>query len=507
MNYPGIATKSVECLIDAIEGRDVATADIPGAFLQTDMPEGENVYIRLDGTMAELLCRIDPKMYRKYLTGKGGHKVIFAKAEKAIYGTLRAALLFWEKLWGTLEGWGFELNPYDACTVNKMIDGNQCTIVWHVDDLKISHKDPKVVDKVLAMLNKEFGKEAPLTVTRGLIHDYVGMTIDYTEKGNVKFTMFDYLEEILQNLPDELKGCESPTPAADHLFKVDHEAAKLNEERSDRFHHYVAKLLYMSKRARPDIQTAIAFLCTRVKGPDEDDVKKLKRVMSYLKETPFLPLVLGWDETGNIYWFVDAAFAVHDDLRSHSGGYMTLGKGGIITSSTKQKLNTNSSTEAEVVGVDDNMSFICWARYYLQAQGQHMTDNIADDADESNKQIILGDENILNQDNTSSIRLEKNGKSSSTKRTKHINIRYFFITDRVKKGEVSIEYCPTDDMIADYFTKPLQGSKFRKFRNTILGIDEKEYHQYKKDYHQAKNARSLESIVASNTNAMAASAA
>ena len=120
--------------------------------------------------------------------------------------------------------------------------------------------------------------------------------------------------------------------------------------------------------------------------------------------------------------------------------------------STKQKLNTRSSTESEVVGADDFMPPICWTRYFLEAQGYCV------------------DDNILYQDNKSSILLETNGKASSGKRTKHINIRYFFITDRVKKGDVSVVWCPTGDMIADYATKPLQGSLFKKFRDQIMGV-------------------------------------
>ncbi|VEU34053.1 unnamed protein product [Pseudo-nitzschia multistriata] len=425
----------LSCVINAIEGRDVATVDIPGAFLQTPMPEGEDVYIRLDGTMAELLCRVDPKMYRKYLVNRNGKKTLFTKAEKAIYGTLRAALLFWEKLYGQLEEWGFELNPYDPCTVNKMINGKQCTIVWHVDDLKISHADSTVVSMVIQQLNEQFGKESPLTETRGKIHDYVGMTIDYSEEGKVKFSMFDYLEEIIQNLPDSLRGT-AVTPAGDHLFKVNDESPKLSQADADKFHHYVAKLLFMAKRSRPDIQTAVAFLCTRVSAPDKDDWKKLRRVMSYLAGTPYIPLVLGWDGTGNVYWHVDAAFAVHNDMRSHSGGVMTFGTGAATTTCTKQKLNTKSSTEAEVVGVDDNMTFILWTRYFLQAQQQHMTDNIADCRDDQpTTGTSLGANNVIYQDNKSAIKLERNGQRSSTKRTKHINIRYFFVTDRIKKGE------------------------------------------------------------------------
>jgi hypothetical protein len=82
-------------------------------------------------------------------------------------------------------------------------------------------------------------------------------------------------------------------------------------------------------------------------------------------------------------------------------------------SSTKQKLNTRSSTETDIVGAHDFMPAICWTRYFMKAQGYGVKDN------------------VLFQDNKSSILLEKNGKASRSKRTKHINIRYFFITHRV----------------------------------------------------------------------------
>ena len=163
--------------------------------------------------------------------------------------------------------------------------------------------------------------------------------------------------------------------------------------------------------------------------------------------------MLGADGTGIVKWFVDASFAVHPNMRSHTGGALTLGRGCPVVTSTKQKLNTRSSTEAELVGVDDLMPSILWTRNFLKAQGYAVT------------------ENILYQDNKSSILLEKNGRASSSKRTRHISIRYFFVTEKKAKGELTIEWCPTADMIADFMTKPLQGVLFRKFRDIVLGID------------------------------------
>ena len=138
-------------------------------------------------------------------------------------------------------------------------------------------------------------------------------------------------------------------------------------------------------------------------------------------------------------------------MRGHSGGGMSMGRGFPITGSTEQKLNARSSTEAEIIGVDDFMPAICWTRFFMLEQGYRVNDN------------------VVIQHNRSAILLEKNGKASSGKRTRHINIRHFFVSDRVAKGEVSLRWCPTVEMIADFATEPLQGATFRKFRDLILG--------------------------------------
>jgi hypothetical protein len=173
----------LSCVIDAMEKRDVATVDIPGAFMQADMDE--TVHMKMEGKMAELLVRIDPKLYRKHVQLENGKQVLYVELKKALYGTLKAALLFWRRLLSQLMEWGFTSKPYNSCVMNKQINGLQCTILWHVDDLKISHVDPEVVTEVIDLLEQEFGKEAPLTKTRGHVHDYLGMTIDFSCAGKV----------------------------------------------------------------------------------------------------------------------------------------------------------------------------------------------------------------------------------------------------------------------------------------------------------------------------------
>ena len=264
-------------------------------------------------------------------------------------------------------------------------------------------------------------------------------------------TMIPYMNEIITEYTKYSKDLKTAvTPAAEHLFKIDEDAVKLDEEMGKVFHHFVAKCLFATKRARPDIHTAVAFLTTCVRAPDKDDWKKLQRLIRYIRGTLTLPLILSADGTSVIKWWVDGSHGVHFDMRGHTGGMASLGKGALMPTSTRQKLNTRSSTETELVGADDMMPQIMWNNYFLDAQGYGL------------KQTILF------QDNRSAILLENNGKMSSSKRTKHVNIRYYFIKDRINKKELSVEYCPTGEMTADYFTKPLQGKLFFKFRKTIM---------------------------------------
>jgi hypothetical protein len=122
-----------------------------------------------------------------------------------------------------------------------------------------------------------------------------------------------------------------------------------------------------------------------------------------------------------------------------------------------QRINTTSSTEAEVVGVHENMPSILWMRYFLEAQGYPLKLT------------------KVHQDNLSGKQLETNKRASSSKRTRHMNIRYFFVADVQKRQHITIDYCPTDEMIGDFFTKPVGGSKFRRFRNIIMNISHDEH--------------------------------
>ena len=160
-------------MIDAYEGKDIAIADISGAYLHAEFPSGKRVILKLTGIFVDIMCEVNPE-YKQHVIYevKNGKKikVLYVRVLRALYGCLESALLWYKLYSSTLKKLGFKINPYDKCVANKMINGKQCTIVFYVDDNKISHEDPEVVTEVLKQITEYFGE---LKVSRGVKHDYL----------------------------------------------------------------------------------------------------------------------------------------------------------------------------------------------------------------------------------------------------------------------------------------------------------------------------------------------
>ena len=272
---------------------------------------------------------------------------------------------------------------------------------------------------------------------------------EFSDDGTVYVSMEQYTRDVCKECSVTGTAAE---PASSALFTINPSFSVLSKKESERFHRNVAQLLYMSTRTRPDILLPIIFLSTRVRTPTVQDRIKLDRVLKYLAGTAELGIRLGADSKGqlNIISYCDASYGVHADMKSHSGIYISAGRGPIVAKSCKQKIVTKSSTEAELVTASDASSLIAFQLNFLHSLGLEFQPA------------------ILYQDNMSTMRLIDNGRSNSD-RTKHIKLRYFFIKQYVDSGEFSVVYCPTEAMVADILTKPLHGEKFLQLRALLLG--------------------------------------
>lgn len=213
----------------------------------------------------------------------------------------------------------------------------------------------------------------------------------------------------------------------------------------------VAKLLYSCKRTRSDILTEVSFLTKRLLASQRADLYKLESTVKYIQGTRPLPLILEVADPVHVTTYIDASYGVHIDSKSHTGYIITFGKGTIYSKSSTQKLNTISSTEAELVAVTEGAFQVFWTRNFLIEQGYRMQPA------------------AMFQDNMSTIQLLKNGKSNA-ERTRHTDLRYFFITDSIKRGELQVIYKPTEEMIADIMTRALPSKLFKILRDLLLNI-------------------------------------
>ena len=423
------------------EGRVFKTVDIPGAYLKADIGDKE-VIMKLDKLVSYILIKIDPTV-EPYVNESGE---IVVKLNKALYGCVQSALQWYKEISGYLVSIGFQINKMDPCVFNKTdLNGKQLTIVVHVDDLMFMGEE-NAINIAINQLRDKYGE---VTVHEGKVLPYLGMVFNFSRKDKVLISMDKYTEDLLRLY--EVKG-KAKTPALPNLFQVDDTSSLLCESEREMFHSRVAKLLYLAKRCRPDILPAIIFLTGRVQCATEEDWGKLNRVLYYLNYCPTLGIGLNATSLNTIFGYIDVSFASEVDYKSRTGVIISLGNGPVYAESSRQKINTTGSSEAELVGCSDGSKNIIWLRNFFIEQGYKVVPA------------------KIYQDNKSTLALLKNGRSTA-KSTRHINIRYFFLKDRIDSGEIELEYLPTDEMIADILTKPLQGRKFQILRDRLLNYN------------------------------------
>ena len=449
---PTVATQSVFMVaaIAASEGRVVGAVDVPGAFLKSPMPsEGPPVLMKLDKFLTSILLELDDS-YKKFVRHDGTCVVVL---RKALYGTIQAAKCWYEKLSSDLQNLGYKPNPQDICVFNRVdpTTAAQTTICIHVDDLLITTATDSLLDKAIAEIGSLYNDErASITVQKGSTIEYIGMIFKFGDDGTVRVTMDGYVTDLLTDVND-IEGV-AKTPATSELFTTRPTAVALDDDRRERFHSVVAKILYLAKRVRPELLVAISFLARRVQHPDVDDWDKMIRLIRYIRGSKDLGIRLCGSTQLAVTAYIDASFGVHSDLKSHTGCTITIGKGPVYAKSSVQRLNTVSSAEAELVGLADSVGQVIWTREWLLNQGYSVSPA------------------TVYEDNQSAIKLAENGRSNSS-RTRHIAVRYFFIHDRMNSGEIAIEYLHTSQMVADILTKPMQGSQFLRLRQLLLNWD------------------------------------
>ena len=425
--------------IAAMERREVRTYDIKGAYLEVKMPEDSEVDVIIDALSSKVICSIRPE-YKKFLRRDN---TLCMNLRRALYGTLQAGKLWYDEITSFLKRLEFVMNPLDSCVWNKGTGDNQVSVCIYVDDLAVTSKNSALIDQLESELKSQFTE---VKVHVGKVHHYLAMFFDFSVDGELKISMQSYEEDCVSMMGT--KGV-SLTPATPDLFKVIEEDL-VDEGQQALFHSMVAKLLFLAKRTRPDILLPVSFLTTRVNKATRSDMEKLFRIGRYLSGSHGLGIRMSFafGSIPELMAFIDAAYGVHTDRKSQSGIVISLGGGPVYVSCAKQKLMTKSSHEAELVSLSDGGSQVIWSRNFVIAQGYDLP------------AVRIG------QDNQAVLQSIQRGVPAE--RSRHVDIRYFWLKDRAESGEVLIEYVPTEDMVADMLTKPLQGEIFRRLRDLLL---------------------------------------
>ncbi len=167
----------ITAVVNAYNGCNNASFDIPGTFLHTG--SDEDITMILSGGLAELMVQVAPNLYRKYISvDRNGMAILYIKMQKAINGLLRSALLFYKKLVADLESIGFKLNPYNPCVANKEVNRTQMTVCWHIDDLKVTHMDPRENTRFGDWLSEIYN--VTVVAHQGVVHGYLRIIFDFS---------------------------------------------------------------------------------------------------------------------------------------------------------------------------------------------------------------------------------------------------------------------------------------------------------------------------------------
>jgi hypothetical protein len=428
--------------IAGAEKRDIRAFDVGNAFLEADMKEEDPIIVEFDRMTTQKLIRLQPDM-EQYITQDGK---LYGRLQKALYGCKASALLWNQRLTQTLTNLSFKQNKFDRCVFNRDFNGEQLTVAIYVDDILCTCKNIEAINWMETELKREF-KKVKKNEKESLT--YLSLEIDINEE-YIKISMKKYIESVLEEwIPySDNKICS--TPALKQIMERSDKTEKLPVKDRELFHRTVARLLFLAKRIAPDLLLAVSVLSSRVRDPDKMDMVHLQRVLAYLKGSRNRAIVFKAGGNIDLCQYTDASFGVHEKMKSRTGSILFLNGGFVGAWSSKQKLNSKSSTEAELIGITDDIGWGLWAKHWLREQGYDV------------KLVIF-------QDNTSVKKILERGPEANG-RTRHLAIRYYFISDLLERQEVSIDYCPTENMKADGLTKPLIGDPFRRFRDGIITV-------------------------------------
>ena len=417
--------------------------DIDGAYLHSNLKSKQ--LMRLSKTVAETLIKAD-KTVKNCLLHDG---TMIVELQKGLYGLKEAGRLWYDLISSTLIKYKFIRSDTDKCLFIYGDGDIYCIIALYVDDMLICCTSNTFVDDLRAKLKKDFKGISEKT---GNQLSFLGLEVTKNNCSDILVNQSFYIQQFVKEY-GVTATMVTPTDASFLLEDKGEDANLCNDSNS--FRSKVMKVMYVATRTRPDVLYATSILATKCNKPTNGDMKKLNRVIGYLAGTNNYGLLFRNDGDIQLQMYVDASFNHHRDARGHTG-IMIFGdvncSGSLLCKSIKQTTVAASSFEAELIAMAEAVQ---WLSY---------VNNIFNDCG------INTDIPTVYEDNQSVINVLKNDTVNFHGRSKFVNRKYFAVHEKLQNNEIKLVFIGTTEMVADFLTKGLQGSQYRRFAVRSMGF-------------------------------------
>lgn len=422
----------------AHKGYYLSAHDVKGAFLLKRMKDDKKIYVKIGKTETSLWTKAYPEMV-PYV---GKDECLIFKLDAFMYGLAEAPNQFNELADEKLKNLGFKPSEADPCVYTLETTNGLMSLCIHVDDILLS--SPTLEDREWFV--KELGKHFELVSQYDNV-SYLGMNITHDRKKKmIRANQEGYVKQLLEKYKYEELEKFPPTPYTSKLFQeiLDSPSVPVRD-----FLGLTMSLMFIGRFTRPDILLPVTTLAANNANPTEEHWKQAMRIVRYLAKDPHVGVTFDGTRDLEPTIYADASHAIHHNGYGQAGMIMTLGSGPIHCRSFKLKLITRSSSESELVALDDAVTYAVWWKKLLQEL-----------------KIIDKKRSIrIYQDNKSTIIIATQG--GNFKRTKHFIVREAFIKEKIANKVIELKYRPTDSMTADFLTKPLSSVKLQKHLNDI----------------------------------------
>lgn len=440
---PTVNSASVFTLlaVAARRGLTLSSHDVKGAFLLTPVPEHKRIFVQVTGELKDLMISLHPEL-EEFVTEKNA---LILRLRQFLYGCAEAPHQFNKFLVGKLKIAGYEPIRADSCIFVSIVPdttGQHSYVAVHVDDMLLA----AACEIVRRQFEKAMEEFCELSSQRDGHLSYLGLNINQDiEQGIIRVDQSGFAKSLM-----ERSGCSEDTiskapvtPSTSALIShAENEKGNtpLNAKEHKDYRSLVMAIMFLARMTRPDLLFTVTVLAQHCNNPTWQNMNHVYRVLHYINATLDYGLEFRKDQPLRPVIYADASHALHETGHGHGGIILSLGTAPLLSRSFKLPIATKSSSESELVALDEAAAYAVWLRLLLY------------------QLKVFSDRGVppvkIYQDNMSTIAMAQQ-EIYNFRRSKHMLVKENFVKERLDLGDVMLQHLPTDQMLADILTKPV----------------------------------------------------